>query len=71
MTQFAVLYCRHCEQHYKWDDEVVVDTWNSILHATCYHALTRFEIKEKGTYEEIVNKYDYFKEFRWQIHMNF
>jgi hypothetical protein len=58
------LYCTKCERHYKQDDKVVLDAWNSILHESCYRKLTNSPIIDRGTYKEIINKYDFFKELR-------
>lgn len=59
------MYCKNCKQHYRYDDLVVLDEWNSILHETCYKELTHFKINDRGTYREIVEKYDFFEEFRY------
>lgn len=62
--EFVILYCNNCKRHYRYNDHVVLDVWNSILHANCYKNLSGFPIKDRGTYGEIIEKYDFFKELR-------
>ncbi|MFD1607515.1 hypothetical protein [Oceanobacillus luteolus] len=62
--EFKIMYCYHCKRHYRYNDPVVLDAWNSILHASCYEYLTEYPIIDKGTYGEIIEKYDFFKELR-------
>jgi len=60
----VVLFCTNCKRHYRRNDKVVLDTMNSILHESCYKELTKFPIRDRGTYSEIVNRYEFFEDFR-------
>ena len=62
--EFVIMYCDSCKQHYRYDDQVVLDMMNGIFHADCYHNLTKLPIKDRGTYREIVEKYDFFFDLR-------
>lgn len=62
--KFVVLYCENCERYYRRSDPVVLDIFNSVYHESCYKKLTEYKIIDRGTYGEIVDKYDFFKEFR-------
>ncbi len=58
---FNRLRCPHCQRYYKNNDPVVLDDWNTVIHMKCY-SVNDFNIKDKGTYKEIIEKYDFFEE---------
>lgn len=57
------VYCGICHGLVKYKDHVYLDTLNTVIHQRCYNA--RFDMKDKGTFKEIVNKYSFFDEFRY------
>ena len=54
-------HCEFCRKPFKRNDLVYTDTmYTQIQHAKCFIYKPEF-IKDKGTYEEIVNKYPEYK----------
>ncbi len=43
--------------------KVVLDSLNSLIHMKCY-APSDYDLKDQGTYKEIIEKYDFFEELR-------
>lgn len=62
MIMINRLYCPKCCQVIKYKERVYLDMLNSVLHQRCY--TYDHEIKDHGTLKEIVNKYDFFEQFR-------
>lgn len=56
------LCCGECGEVVKYKERVFLDIVHTVLHQKCYQA--RSEIIDRGTFNEIVNKYDFFKELR-------
>ncbi|WP_163970402.1 hypothetical protein [Oceanobacillus halotolerans] len=56
------LRCANCGQIIAYSDAVCLDVLNSITHKKCYDL--RFALKDTGTFQDIVNKYSFFKELR-------
>lgn len=55
-------HCMVCYKPFKRTDKVYTDTmYTQIQHAKCFIYKPEF-IKDKGTYEEIVNKYPNYKQ---------
>lgn len=57
------LVCPRCNTYYENDDPVMLDKLNSVLHQECYSSKNR-EIKDRGSYREILENYDFFSELR-------
>ena len=57
------LVCPRCNTYYENDDPVMLDKLNSVLHQECYSSENR-GIKDRGSYREILEKYDFFSELR-------
>lgn len=64
IKKYVIMYCRNCKRHYRYNDSVILDIWHSIIHESCYEQLSGYKIKDRGTYGEIIEKYDFFKELR-------
>lgn len=56
------LRCGICHGLLKYKDYVYLDIINTVLHQRCYNP--RIEVKDQGTFNDILNKYSFFYEFR-------
>lgn len=57
------LRCGVCHGLVKYRDYVFVDVLNTIIHAKCYGPGRR-EIIDKGPFNEIINKYNFFDDLK-------
>lgn len=55
------LRCPECKLEVRDDDMIVLDEMNTINHKNCYKYAVKY-IKDMGTYQEIINKYPFFRE---------
>lgn len=55
------LRCNLCQKLIKYKDFVYLDTLNSVIHQRCYRP--GFDVKAKGKFQDIMNKYPYFDEW--------
>lgn len=55
------LRCSNCNRSFLNKDRVFLDEYNTVLHQRCYN-LDTLTIKDKGTYLNIISKYDFFNE---------
>ena len=53
------LRCPSCQIHFSNEDDVVLDELNGVRHQKCYASQ---KINDKGTYEKIILKYDFFNQ---------
>lgn len=60
MTMIERIWCGQCHQQFNLRDEVFLDIHNSMLHKSCHKP--DIEIKDEGTYKDMVNQYDSFKD---------
>lgn len=60
-NDFNRLRCPKCKRYFLSKDRVFIDEMNTVLHQRCYtpDSLT---IKQRGTYREIIDKFDFFNE---------
>lgn len=56
------LRCGKCRKVVKYKDWIYLDTFNTLIHQKCYSPT--YDIKDRGTFKEIVNKYSFFDELR-------
>ncbi|WP_164219421.1 DUF6364 family protein [Virgibacillus sp. YIM 98842] len=56
------MHCSVCRQPYKDDDMVLLDEYNTVIHQSCYGLET--QIQDLGTFHQVINKYDFFKQLR-------
>lgn len=59
---FDRLRCPNCNRLYKMKDQVFLDDLNTVIHQKCYSPYTTYAVKDKGTYKEIMERYDFFSE---------
>lgn len=59
------LCCGECGQVVKYKERVYLDTYNTVIHQKCYKP--NRDIKDRGTFKEIVNKYSFFEELRISV----
>jgi len=57
---FGRLRCGSCHGLVKYKDFIYLDVLNTVIHQRCYDP--KMEIKDKGTFNEIINKYSFFSE---------
>lgn len=57
--------CGVCHRLVKYKDFVYLDMLNTLIHQRCYNP--RFEVKEKGTFNKIINKYSFFSELKKRV----
>ncbi len=55
------LKCGKCGNSFNNEDKVCLDRINTIIHQSCSLG---FNYKDTGTYQEIIDKYDFFKNLR-------
>lgn len=55
------MQCGTCGNAYSDKDKVYLDKFNEITHQACSISSKH---KDSGTYQEIINKYDFFKNLR-------
>lgn len=60
-NDFNRLRCPKCKRYYLNKDRVFLDEMNAVIHQRCYTPDV-LQIKDRGTYKEIINKYDFFHE---------
>ena len=60
-NDFNRLRCPLCSRFYKNKDMVFLDIINTVIHQRCY-TLDTLPIIDRGTYREIITKYDFFSE---------
>ncbi|MGE8081454.1 hypothetical protein [Peribacillus loiseleuriae] len=53
------ILCNDCRKAFKEDDLIVIDVMNTLCHQFCF-PVELYEIKDRGTYKEIGEKYPYF-----------
>lgn len=58
-VSFNRLRCGACGGLVKYKAHVYVDIINTVIHQYCYTAES-LEIKDKGTFDEMINKYSFF-----------
>ena len=56
------IYCPVCSNRFERKDRVFLDQVNTITHQHCYSLETNLPVKDLGTYEQITEQYDFFKE---------
>jgi len=56
------IYCPVCSNRFERKDHVFLDKLNTITHQHCYSQETNYIVKDLGTYESIVEQYDFFQE---------
>lgn len=54
--------CPECGIRFEYEDEVVLDNANTLIHTTCYPYALSF-IKDAGKSIDIVQKYPFFQQF--------
>lgn len=59
---FDRLRCPHCTRIYKMKDQVFLDDLNTVVHQKCYSPYKIYSVKDKGTYQEIMERYSFFSE---------
>lgn len=55
------IMCPYCEKPHQNDDAVYLDIINTVIHQKCYPS-DGLTIKDRGTYREILEKYEFFHE---------
>lgn len=55
------IWCGQCHQQFRLRDKVFLDIHNSMLHKSCHKP--SIEIKDEGSFKDIVNRYDFFEDF--------
>ena len=50
--------CYVCSKNFELEDQVYIDEFNTIHHIACFEDI--LPIKDSGTYQEIISKYDFF-----------
>ncbi|WP_430494104.1 hypothetical protein [Rossellomorea marisflavi] len=60
----SYIRCAGCGKSYEKKDEVALDIIHTVLHKNCTVSSKGLEIIDEGTFEEIVNRYDFFNEKR-------
>lgn len=58
----ARLHCGECSEIVRYKEFIFLDEFNTIIHQKCYKP--KYIIKDKGTFNEIINKYDFFNDLR-------
>jgi hypothetical protein len=59
-NEFDRLRCPKCKRLYKLNDQVFLDDLNTVIHQKCYSPYIIYAVKDKGTYKEIIQRYDFF-----------
>ncbi len=54
------LRCSKCKVVVKYNEKVYLDQLNTVTHQRC--GTGSFDVKDAGSFYEIVNKYDFFHE---------
>lgn len=63
---FDRLRCPVCKSIYKNKDIVLLDEINTVIHLKCYsrYKANTLQVVDKGTYRQLINKYDFFEGLR-------
>jgi len=56
------LRCGKCGEVIMYHEEVILDFLNTVIHHKCCSSF--MDIKDTGTFNDIVNKYSFFDQFR-------
>ncbi|WP_026907638.1 hypothetical protein [Paucisalibacillus globulus] len=59
---FDRLRCPLCTRIYKMMYPVFLDELNTVVHQRCYSPYKINSIKDRGTYQEIMERYSFFNE---------
>lgn len=57
------LRCGRCHELVKYKDYVYLDRINTVIHKRCYSV--RLDVKDRGTFKEIVDKHSFFDDLRY------
>lgn len=58
------LHCGNCSSVVKIYERVFLDEMNTVFHQRCYGLRNVFEIIDRGTLREIIERYSFYDELR-------